>query len=157
MYIVTLALGWDDIAKSAALNTFFHPLQEMVYIEEFDLMTGSDLYRLVAFRFKCADAACGVITRNSSHKVYGPGKWDLNKDTRVVEHRGPTERLFEKLRSCPRGSTIADAYDLEDKALEHEDARRCYLLSANLAEVLKCRRDLATAVESAVSQVPLAV
>ncbi len=42
---------------------------------------------------------------------------------------------------------------LEDKVLEHENARWYYLYCANLAEVLKCRRELAAAVESAVSQV----
>jgi len=89
----------------------------------------------------------------SNSRCYGPGKWDYNKGTAVVEHRGPTEQLFENLRPCPRGSTIADAYDLEDKGLQHEKALRYYLFPASLAQVLKCRRDLAAAVESAVSQV----
>lgn len=146
MYVVASALGWDDMAKSAALNTFFHPLQEMAYTEEFDLITGTDLYRLVAFRFKCANAACNVITGNSDYNTHGPGRWgsSINSD---VRHHAPTEQVFEKLRSCPRGSTITEAYYLEDNGLNTERGR---ISCSTLAKVLRCKREIAVAVEAAV-------
>ncbi len=113
VYIIASALGWDGLAKSAALNTLSEPLEDMTYMQDFDLVTGADLYRLVAFRFKCADAACDVINSDSDYKAYGPGKWYWDSSSSTFQHYGPTDQLFKKLRSCPRGSTIADAYKNE--------------------------------------------
>jgi len=82
-------------------------------MEEFDLITGTDFYHLVAFRFKCASAACNIITGNTDYKSYGPGRWGFTSPS-DVRYYGPTEQVFEKLRSCPRGSTIVDVFVFHD-------------------------------------------
>lgn len=120
-------------------------------MQEFDLITGADLYQLVAFRFKCADAACEVITSNSDFNTYGPGEW-YSTGSQPDCHRGPAEQVFLKLRSCPRGSTIVEAYDLEAKGLESR-GDYCRTYCPTLAQILKCRRAIENAVEEAVSKV----
>ncbi|KAF8347926.1 hypothetical protein F5887DRAFT_1259183 [Amanita rubescens] len=158
IYIIASALGWDDVAKSAALNVLSCPLEGMTYMQEFDLITGADLHRLVAFRFKCADAACKVITSNSDFKTYGPGGWGYTRGGYSNwQHHGPTEQVFSKLRSCPRGSTVVDAYDLDDKALEGRHDNLSSVSCPTLARILYCRRAIENAVEAAVTEVPLAI
>ena len=153
IYIIASALGWDDVAKSAALNVLSRPLEDMTYMQEFDLITGADLHRLVAFRFKCADAACKVITSNSDFKTYGPGGWSYSSYSNL-QHRGPTEQVFLKLRSGPRGSTVVGTYDLEDRELENYRDRNLSSVSClTLAKILKCRRAIENAVEAAVIEV----
>ncbi|KAK2462746.1 hypothetical protein APHAL10511_005264 [Amanita phalloides] len=152
VYIVASALGWNDLAKSAALNTLSQPLAEMVYMEQFDLITGMDLHQLMAFRFKCADAACDVINLNAMYSKYGPGHWSKHHSS--YEHNGPTkERVFGKLRSCPRGLTIAEAYTVEDNVLGtlQSDSRMTISKSAFI-KMMQCRREIEGAVEAAVAK-----
>lgn len=153
IYIIASALGWNDVAKSAALNVLSRPLEDMTYMSEFALITGADLHRLVAFRFKCADAACKVITNDSDFKTYGPGGWSYSSYSNL-QHHGPTEQVFLKLRSCPRGSTIVEACDLDDKGLEgYRDRNLSSTPCPTFAKILKCRRAIENAVEAAVTKV----
>ena len=154
IYIIASALGWNDVAKSAALNVLSRPLEDMTYMQEFALITGADLHRLVAFRFKCADAACRVITNSSDFKAYGPGGWGSGGIySNGPVHRGPTEQVFLKLRSCPRGSTVVGAYDLGDNELEGYRDRNPSVSCQALAKILKCRRAIENGVEAAVAEV----
>ena len=155
MYIVASALGWDELAKSAAINTLSSPLQDMGYMDEFDLITGADLYRLVSFRFRCADAACKVINNNTNYKAYGPGTWASDMWAGNYRHYGPADELFKKLKSCPRGSTIKSACDLEDQSLSR--ISQIVLKGPELQKVLECRREIEDAVEEAVAKVPFHV
>ena len=160
IYVVASALGWAELAKSAAINTLSSPLENMVHVEEFDLITGADLYWLVSFRFRCADAACNVINGNSNYKAYGPGRWTCEPHSKF-RHHGPADQLFEKLKSCPRGSTIKNAYDLEDKELRSvlsQNSRITYSLNGpEFIKILEYRREIEDAVEAAVAKVPFPV
>ena len=157
MYIVASALGWAELAKSAAINTLSSPLQYMGYVDELNLITGADLYRLVSFRFRCADATCKVINDNAKYKVSGPGKWALDTRNAKFRHHGPTNELFEKLKSCPRGSTIKNAYDLEDRSLHLNSPQTCVLDGPEFIKIWECRREIGDAVEAAVAKVPFLV
>ena len=150
MYIVASALGWTELAKSAAINTLSNPLQDMVYTDDFNLITGVDLYRLVSFRFRCADAACKVINDNAKYKAFGPGNWDHYSSR--LRHHGPADQLFKDLKSCPRGSTIKNAYDLEDKSLDQKSCT-CILDGSEFIQIWECRRVIEGAVEAAVAKV----
>ncbi|KAK2462739.1 hypothetical protein APHAL10511_005257 [Amanita phalloides] len=154
-YIVASALGWDDLAKSAALNTLYRPLADMRYTEEFNLITGADLQRLVSFRFRCADAACRVITSNTMYKTHGPGKWSLGPSP---DHYGPTAELFSDLRIRPRGTTIVDAYKQETEQLgahvyDSRASQRSSFGKSTLHQILQCRQEMEAAVEAAVTEV----
>lgn len=94
MYIVASVLGWAELAKLAAVNTLSSPLQDMVYTDNFNLITGADLYRLVSFRFRCADAACKVINDDAGHKAHGPGRWAYSSWDGKPSHHGPADELF---------------------------------------------------------------
>ena len=154
MYTVASALGWAELAKSAAINTFANPLQDMVYTDDFNLITGADLYRLVSFRFRCADAACKVINENPKYKEHGPGKWT---NSWKAKHRGPADEFFEKLKSCPRGTTIKNAYDLEDQSLGLSPPYTYTLDGPEFKKIWECRREIGDAVEAAVAKVPFHV
>ncbi|KAF8735130.1 hypothetical protein AX14_002693 [Amanita brunnescens Koide BX004] len=180
IYIVASALGWAELAKSAAINTLSSPLENMTHMTEFDLITGADLYRLVSFRFRCVDAALNVINGNSDYETYGPGGWALLPESgdakngnpkfkghgRIWEfsdrkfcHYGPAPggTLLEKLRSCPRGSAVKDVCDLEDTVLwAASRLKPCVTVDAFIVyKILKCRREIEEAVEAAVAKVSL--
>ena len=157
MYIVASALGWAELAKSAAINTFSSPLQDMVHTDDFNLITGTDLYRLVSFRFRCADVVCKVIKDNTKYKAYGPGKWAWNSSVSKLLHHGPADDLFGKLKSCPRGSTIKNAYGLEDQSLIQNSRYMHTLGGPDFIKILECRLEIQDAVEAAVAKVPLRV
>ncbi|KAK2463539.1 hypothetical protein APHAL10511_004290 [Amanita phalloides] len=71
LYALATCLGWDEVAKMAALETFSQPLQGMTYVEELDQITGADLHRLVRYRFNCADAACRTVKDSKVHTSHG--------------------------------------------------------------------------------------
>jgi hypothetical protein len=157
MYIVASALGWAELAKSAAINTLSSPLENTVYTDDLNLITGADLYRLVSFRFRCADAACKFINHTTKYTTYGPGKWVWNVAASKLRHHGPADELFGKLKSCPRGSTIKNAYALEDQSLS-QNSRYMYTLDGpEFIKILECRREIEDAVEAAVAKVPFHV
>ena len=153
MYIVASALGWAELAKLAAINTLSSPLKNMIYTRNLNLITGADLYRLVSFRSRCADAACKVIKDSVNYIAYGPGKWVWNQYSGILSHHGPADELFEKLKSCPRGSTIKNAYGLEDKTLSQYSRYAPTLSGPEFAGILECRREMEDAVEAAVGKV----
>ena len=157
MYIVASALGWAELAKSAAINTLSSPLQDMAHTDDFNLITGTDLYRLVSFRSRCANAACKVINDNTKYKAYGPGKWVFDSYNAKLRHQGPADELFEKLKSCPRGSTIKNAYGLEDQTLSLYSGHAPTLNGPEFVGILECRQEIEDAVEAAVAKVPFRV
>ncbi|KIL64171.1 hypothetical protein M378DRAFT_163655 [Amanita muscaria Koide BX008] len=111
VYALATALRCEDAAKLAALNTLSLPLQEMGYIKELSRITGEDLYRLVNFRFKCGEVACESLAADAGFKQFGPSNWNklwLHPNIRV--NGLPTmEVLNEKIKACPRGSTLDTA------------------------------------------------
>ena len=163
MYIVASALGWAELTKSAAINTLSSPLQNMVYTDNLNLITGADLYRLVSFRFRCADAACEVVNDNAKYRAHGPGKWALAYEDKTYQtrltHHCPADELIEKLKSCPRGSTIKKAYDLEDQGLSwlRLSSPTSTLDGPEFIKIWECRREIESVVEAAVAMVPFHV
>ncbi|KAF8630159.1 hypothetical protein AX15_003107 [Amanita polypyramis BW_CC] len=73
MYAIATSLGWDEVAKMAALNTLSQPFQDMKFVEEMDEITGADLFTLMRYRFTCAEEACKVAKDSSVHLKYGFG------------------------------------------------------------------------------------
>ena len=140
MYIVASALGWAELAKSAALNTLSSPLQDMFHTDNFNLITGADLYRLVSFRFRCADVACKVINDNAKYKTHGPGKWTFDLRKAKLCHHCPADELIERLKSCPRGSTIENAYNLDDMSLNMNSFYESTLDGPEFIKVCQCKQ-----------------
>ncbi|PFH50253.1 hypothetical protein AMATHDRAFT_4159 [Amanita thiersii Skay4041] len=56
-YAIAIKLGWNNIAKAATINTLRKPIKEMPDINEMNMITGCQLFRLLEFRFKCSGAA----------------------------------------------------------------------------------------------------
>ena len=157
MYIVASALGWAELAKSAAINTLSSPLQNMVYTDNLNLITGADLYRLVSFRFRCADVTCKVVNDNAKYRAHGPGRWAFDPMKKRLNHHCPADELIEKLKSCPRGSIIKNAYDLEDQSLSWLYPHTSTLDGLEFIKIWECRREIESVVEAAVAMVPFHV
>ena len=159
IYILATMFGWKEVQKAAVLNMLSQPLSEMAYISELSLLTGADLYRLVRFRFDCGDEACKVFEADRSYlsliangscsncgrslnKCYNCGRTQLSQL--------PILSWKEKLKACPRWSTITDyarnglghdafSRDMKcvystEKLVEEAVSRvcsQCYLLTLN--------------------------
>ncbi|KAF8635052.1 hypothetical protein AX15_000588 [Amanita polypyramis BW_CC] len=157
MFIIASALGWDELAKRAALNTFHRPLGEMDYTKDFNLITGADLYRLVAYRFRCAAEARAVVDNNDDYRTYGPGEWAKERrghSSWKYTRSGSPEALLKELKSCPRGSSVAYAYSLEYTDLKSGEGD-ISMTRSEYIRVLECRQEIEDAIELAVSKVPL--
>ncbi|KAF8630128.1 hypothetical protein AX15_003084 [Amanita polypyramis BW_CC] len=73
MYAMAISLGWDEVAKIAALNTLSQPLRDMTFVQEMCQITGADLFSLMRYRFTCAEEACKVAKDGSMHTKHGFG------------------------------------------------------------------------------------
>ncbi|KAM6497258.1 hypothetical protein JOM56_007731, partial [Amanita muscaria] len=71
VYIIATALGWEELARTVALNTFYEPLDKLAYVDELRLISGADLYRLMQHRFRCADAASSALEGDPMFPKYG--------------------------------------------------------------------------------------
>ena len=122
MYTVASLFSWQNVVRMAALNTLCQPLEEVPCVYELGLITSADLYRLLHFRFDCTYAACIALV-NSAESVRRDPMALLascsvyyNNLTGVVQAASDktwSRTLFERLRSCPRGSTITNLYSQE--------------------------------------------
>ena len=156
IYILAAMLGWREVQKAAAFNTLLQPLSEMTYISELSLVTGADLYRLVRFKLKCGDKACEALEApaGGSFSSYGVGSW--KNYSRGSRYYSPTSHQHldwrQKLKACPRGSTIADVYT---RAIEEarEQKERFDFGYDIFPHIIKCMHGAEKVVEEAVSEV----
>ncbi|PFH50255.1 hypothetical protein AMATHDRAFT_61453 [Amanita thiersii Skay4041] len=72
-YAVAVKFGWNDVVKMAAINTLHEPLEEMPDVKELDGLTGSQLFQLLQFRFKCVESAQNPVNNLSRPKLYENG------------------------------------------------------------------------------------
>jgi hypothetical protein len=156
IYILATMLGWKEVQKAAALNTLSQPLSEMTYISELSLVTGADLYRLVRFRFECGDEACKALEAYG-FPSYGVDSWkNYGRDSRYYSPTGPTSHQHldwvQKLKACPRGSTIADAYTREIEQVRGKRARFDFSYDI-FPRIMECMHGAEKVVEEAVSRV----
>ncbi|KAM6491626.1 hypothetical protein JOM56_012870 [Amanita muscaria] len=155
VYVIGAALRWKAVAKLAALNTLSLPLQEMAYIKELSMITGEDLFRLVDFRSECGEAACESLAADAGFMQYGPSNWN-----NFWPYRGtnglqvPTmEVLIEKIRACPRGSTLDRIYaSAISERIKHYTSYT-NASSAQIAKMMACYRLMGDVIEKAVKKV----
>ncbi|KIL69184.1 hypothetical protein M378DRAFT_157423 [Amanita muscaria Koide BX008] len=153
VYAVASTLGWRSLAKMAALNTLHTPFQELSYVNEMHLMTGTQLFRLMRFSFVCADAVCDVLKTYRFERV-GFGKW-LRQYWRGAIWQGSNAKvpdvLYERLKFYPRGSTVSDPGLSKGIA----EASGSFDMPAGIFfDILRCMQDTPKVVEKAVSKVP---
>ena len=152
IYILATMLGWKEVRKAAALNTLLQSLSEMSYISELSLVTGADLYRLVRFRFKCGDEACKALEAYG-FTSYGVDSWKTYSGSGSYRPLTP-QRLdwMQKLKACPRGSTIADAYTREIEEARKRGERFDFSYDI-FPRNMECMHGAEKVVEEAVSRV----
>ncbi|KIL69183.1 hypothetical protein M378DRAFT_7888 [Amanita muscaria Koide BX008] len=151
VYAVASALDWTSLAKTAALNTLHTPFQELSFGDEMHFMTGTQLFRLMRFRFVCANAACDVLEPDTC-RIYGFQGSVLQS---VLENKTLGAVLSERLNACPRGSTITNAYDegvskCIAEVTRDRDGSSDILI---IFKILRCLQETPKAVEEAVSKV----
>ncbi|KAF8639047.1 hypothetical protein AX17_001770 [Amanita inopinata Kibby_2008] len=121
------------------------PLQQMDNVDYLEAITAANLFRLVKYRFKCADAACKVMNDNRLTLAYGHLEYYSNRSETDVD-------VIEDLRACPRGMTIANAYTAKLEWLK-KSIGNCSVDIKSLE-----RRDTTIAqIEEAVAKVPIDV
>ncbi|KAF8693961.1 hypothetical protein AX14_002232 [Amanita brunnescens Koide BX004] len=146
VFAISIMLGWGEVVKAAALSTLSSPLEDMPYVDELKQITGADLYWLVQYRFQCIEAACGIIETEAIFATL-----DLHK--KGAENSTVKSRILDKLKSCPRGSSIVESCAADLEELE----KGVYWDLKVMIRLMRKRDILAKAVEEAISRVPLEV
>ena len=156
MYAVATSLDLVEVAKIAALNTFHQPLRDMTFVDELDQITGADLFRLMRFRFNCADAVCKVVRDSEAHfgfKVQSLSHQSFN----FISSESCSEllhKLRQRLEDCPRGDTYR-AICVTDITYRSgfQDPSSCSINISAFDAMEKYRDGLVAAIEDAVSKV----
>ena len=161
MYAIATSLDWVEVAKIAAINTLSQPLRDMTFVDELDLITGADLFRLMRFRFKCAGAVRNVV-RDSDARV---GFEHLRLQSHAHDNRFPSssriltsseslDKLYQRLENCPRGDTYRAMCVLDiARRLGFPDPSSCCINISAFDTMEKYRDGLVAAIEDAVSKV----
>ena len=170
VYAIATALGWGDVAKSAAKNTINAPLEKAVTcIPELRLITGADLFNLIDYRIKCTKAACRVLESSELHQTYGPD----SLASHLREHRFRNGKLKptiiscnytcpeayssigveKELNKCPRGSTYTNMFARAMDVLSSSLDETHYWSVSSVAGLFECCRKVAEAIEQAVDDV----
>ena len=116
MYAIAISLDLVEVARLAALNTLSQPLRDMTFVDELDQITGADLFRLMRFRFNCAEAILKVVKDSKVHTEHGleslRGQSHKRTDvmfsylnSAVTSVSGSLDKLYQMLEDCPRGDT----------------------------------------------------
>ncbi|KAM6497256.1 hypothetical protein JOM56_007729 [Amanita muscaria] len=142
VYIIAATLGWEELAKTVALNTFYEPLDKLAYVDELRLISGADLYRLMQHRFRCADAASSALEGNPVFSTFS--QWN-----------GHFHWAYTQLKVSPRGSIVSDIYS---KHLELDTSKtgKFEMTPTLFFKIVQCARDAEKNVESAVANVDFA-
>ena len=155
MYAIATSFDFVEVAKIAALNTLSEPLQDMTFVEEFNQITGADLFRLMRFRFSCAEAVRNVVKDSTVHAECG--FQDLRSHIYHLPSDGSvSDEVYQRLEDCPRGDTYRAIY-FSDIAyrLGYSDPSSCsFSIRISAFDAMEKYRDgLVAAVEDAVSKV----
>ncbi|KAM6497225.1 hypothetical protein JOM56_007698 [Amanita muscaria] len=157
VYIVGIALGWDELAKTGALNTFSQPLDKLAYVE-LRLISGADLYRLMQHRSRCADAASSALEGDPMFPNYGFGQWNghfkPNPSSQAKDYDSTNPSLaYTQLRVSPRGCTVSDIYSKHLELVASDSSGKFSISPRRLFNIVRCARDAEKSVESAVAKV----
>ncbi|KAF8634586.1 hypothetical protein AX17_004175 [Amanita inopinata Kibby_2008] len=169
VFALGVNFGWEEATKLAAMNTLERPLEEMSQVDELKNITGADVYRLMEYRFQCADAACRLIDGTDIDELYQNGRMISKRPpastspgksvmTWFVEYITLIQR---RLRQCPRGCVLLENRGLEDVVCEaggrehKKGSGRSTLSETRIYKVLRCRVVLASAVDEQVSKIPI--
>ncbi|KIL69205.1 hypothetical protein M378DRAFT_21413 [Amanita muscaria Koide BX008] len=156
LYVLATVLRWEDVVKLAALNTLSLPLQEMIYIGEFSRISGEDLYRLINFRFKCGEAARESLEADAGFMQFGPSNWGSAWPYQSINGLPTMEVLKEKIKACPRGSTLESIYvsAISELKNSYNSYSNYGASTSQVAEIMICYRRMGDTIEEAVSKVP---
>ncbi|KAM6496650.1 hypothetical protein JOM56_007123 [Amanita muscaria] len=165
VYIIATALGWEELAKTVALNTFHEPLDKLTYVDELRFITGADLYRLVKYRFQCVGAASSALEGDPMFPKYGFGQWNghfrsNNSWPPKTNYDSTNPSLaYTQLKVSPRGSTVSDIYS------KHLESQLQVVASENgkfemtpsiFFNMVRCARDAEKNVEDVIAKVEFA-
>ncbi|KAM6497227.1 hypothetical protein JOM56_007700 [Amanita muscaria] len=157
-YIIAAALGWEELARTAALNTFYEPLDKLAYVDELRFITGADLYRLVKYRFRCANAASSALETDPTFPTYGFGQWNGHfrswPPKTNYDSTNPSS-AYTQLKVSPRGSTISDIYSKHLELVACENGK-FEMTPPIFFNIVRCARDAEKNVEDAVAKVGFA-
>ncbi|KAM6491634.1 hypothetical protein JOM56_012878, partial [Amanita muscaria] len=159
VYIIAAALGWEELAKTAALNTFCEPLDKLEYVDELRFITGADLYRLMKYRFRCADAASSALEGDPMFPKYGFGQWNghlkSNSSSWKTNYDSTNPSMaYTQLKVSPRGSTVSDIYSKHLELVASENGK-FEMTPPIFFNIVRCARDAEKDVESAIAKVDL--
>ncbi|KAK2462725.1 hypothetical protein APHAL10511_005243 [Amanita phalloides] len=150
-FAVAVSLGSMKVIEATAKETLTKPLNDMTYVDEFRLITGAHMFRLMEYRFKCADAVSRLLSDPS----------EFGEKGHIADHKSIPrlpewsmiyiETVRYKLQECPRGSlfTMVDDYNLINSSSEKGTNK--YKLS--MPRLLEFRRVLASAIEKQIFKV----
>ncbi|KIL69156.1 hypothetical protein M378DRAFT_157389 [Amanita muscaria Koide BX008] len=155
VYIIAAALGWEELAKTVALNTFYEPLDKLAYVDELRLISGADLYRLMQHRFRCANAASSALEGDPMFPKSGFGQWNVFKNKTSSWVSNDPSSAYTQLKVSPRGSTVSNIYS---KHLELDSSKtgKFEMTPTVFFNIVRCARDAEKNVESAVAKVDFA-
>ena len=128
---VAIAFGWKQVAKKAAMHALALP-SVIVLDKELWLVTGADVYWFYKYRLACGDAACQAVLHDELF-ASPMTRWDYKA----------VERIIERLKSCPRGTSIIKACKSDTRGTSQPF----------LFELMKKRDKFVAAVEDAISKV----
>ena len=128
---VAIAFGWGQVAKKAAMQALAQPAV-IVLDKELWLVTGADVYWFFKYKVACGDAACQAVLKDELF-ASAMTRWDYKA----------VQRIIERLKSCPRGTSIIKAckYDIQGTSKQFH------------FELMKKRDKFVAAVEDAISKV----
>ena len=135
-FAISINLNWAKASKASAMETLTGPLSDMKYADELRLITGADLYRLIEYRFECANVVRLLLDQLDER---------ARKGSSFVRY---TAAVKPKLLECPRGIGMMKADDdLVKTAGVGSDIKSvlCYLL--------EYRRVMAPVIDEIVSKV----
>lgn len=94
-FAIGVSLGWTKAINACAMETLIKPLSKMEYADEVRMITGADLYRLVEYRFKCANSVGLLLdTMGRSESTEACSCYSCSKYFALVK---------SMLLDCPRG------------------------------------------------------
>ncbi|KIL69197.1 hypothetical protein M378DRAFT_157432 [Amanita muscaria Koide BX008] len=160
IYIIATSLGWEELAKTVALNTFSQPLDKLAYVDELCFISGADLYRLVKYRSRCVFVASSALESDPMFPKYGFGQWNRHfKSNTSMSIWGtkydPTNpsSAYTQLKVSPRGSTVSDIYSKHLELVASDSSGKFSISPRRLFNIVRCARDAEKSVESAVAKV----
>ncbi|KAF8347866.1 hypothetical protein F5887DRAFT_1258985 [Amanita rubescens] len=143
----------------AVQRTTSDPLQEMIFVEELLQITGADLFRLMRYRFNCADAVRQVMKSNDVHTAQGFPRLRIQNSSGGV-FGAPEEslvKLYQRLEDCPRGITYRTICASEVACRSGYHPSYCHINISAFDAMERYREGLVAAIEDAISKISLMV